>query len=335
MSTPESDMYMNEQSEKAAVATDCKEILFDGNDSGFGYGSGMISRKRQLETGELTAEADNIACEYLQTHPEAFVAIDADAPDDGCGDGRKTGKIFQYTVVDGEQQLVEFHKSRNRAKVFGGGIVMTEVAQMATLTTDAKTSEGLLAGAVGLLDEKHIQFGAHTDEHAQGDNCGCGAIDKFPVILANITRYNTQIQGTLEKLLGNTFNDSSYSEAFSNINTIFDSIDFSSYSGGKAMEQILPTGAVVKQLSGNHQEDFVVLNFEQGTTLDQKKFFEYTENKAQAFCVDVWRLQKYAEAVSDDKRLQDIALYGMLIFTLATSATLTDGSQRVFVNSPS
>ena len=34
----------------------------------------------------------------------------------------------------------------------------------------------------------------------------------------------------------------------------------------------------------------------------------------------------------EDASVQAVALYGMLIYTLATSATLTDGSQRVFIN---
>lgn len=331
----ESDFAMSTATDETLTMRNCFEVRFNGSE-GFGYGAGTISRTIQLATGELTPEVEDRAVEYIKGDSNAFIRIDAEATDDGCGDGRVAAKIYQLVEVLGERQVIEYKTSLNRAKVFGGGIVMTQVALMATNNTSATSSDELFTDASRLLAQKNIAFGAHTDQHAHGDNCGCGAIDKMPQILANVTMYGTQIQTTLESLLGADFNADAYSSAEQNMRRAYEeTIDFNTYTGSKTMAEILDSGAVVKQLNGDHQEDFVVLNFQEDTTFNQRGFFEHTDNKAQAFCVDVWRLQKYAEAVGgEDTRAQAEALYGMLIYTLATSATLTDGSQRVFINQP-
>jgi hypothetical protein len=59
---------------------------------------------------------------------------------------------------------------------------------------------------------------------------------------------------------------------------------------------------------------------------------QITDNNVQAFCLDAWRLETYAKLIADgDIATEQKALYGMLMYTLATSATLTDGSQRVLI----
>ena len=332
MVSHEGDLGMVTDTDEKLINRVCEEVTFDGH-AGFGYGSGTISRVKQLESGELTADAELKGADYIQHNPEAFIPIDTEATDDGCGDGRVAAKIYQVIEVMGERQVVEYKTSLNRAKVFGGGIVMTQAALLATKTSPATTADELFSDAEALLNQRNIAFGAHTDQHAHGDNCGCGAIDKMPVILANITRYDKQIQETLQALLGADFSQAVYDTAEQNMKQAFMALDFDGYAGSDTMDKILDAGAVVKQLNGDHQEDFVVLNFHGGTTFNQRGFFEHTDNQAQAFCVDVWRLQKYAEAVGgEDASAQAEALYGMLIYTLATSATLTDGSQRIFAN---
>ena len=331
MMSHEGDLFMVADSDEVLLQRTCSEVLFNGK-QGFGYGSGTISRSTQLQTGELTQEADENGSEYIQYNQNAFIPIDSEATDDGCGDGRVASKIYQVITDNDGRHVVEYKTSLNRAKVFGGGIVMTQAALMATGREKFKDTDELFAVATSVLRDKNIQFGAHTDTHAKGDNCGCGAIDKMPTILANITRYESQIQQTLQQLLGEDYNAEAFAAVITNFGTAFQQMSFDSYSGAKTMEKILESGAVVKQLNGDHQEDFVVLNFAEGTTFNQRDFFEYTENQSQAFCVDAWRLQKYADAVSADQAEQTKALYGMLIYTLATSATLTDGSQRIFAN---
>lgn len=90
--------------------------------NGMGYGEGAISTADQLKTGELTEQALAVAMEIVQERSEVFCDVDADANDDGCGDGRPAAKVFRYLKRHGKTIVEEYKKSRRRAKLFGGGL---------------------------------------------------------------------------------------------------------------------------------------------------------------------------------------------------------------------
>lgn len=169
--------------------------------NGLGFGHGGIKVEKQIEEGILTEEAPRVIHEVLTEDPEAFKRVEAD--DDGCGDGRPWFEIVQLVLDEyGNKVPVRYHKSRLRAKVFGGGLVT--IASM-WRTWKGKPKEDETVGkdrafmAAGLL-RHNISHGAHTDSHAHDDKCGCGAIDNYPEITANVMRYRTEIIETLRTI---------------------------------------------------------------------------------------------------------------------------------------
>lgn len=92
--------------------------------NGLGYGDVQngISVQRQIDSGELQHESLVQAIEIITNDPTVFVAVDTEANDDGCGDGRPVRRV--YKLIDSATGAVkEFSRSLRRAKLFGGGLV--------------------------------------------------------------------------------------------------------------------------------------------------------------------------------------------------------------------
>jgi hypothetical protein len=320
--------------------------------NGLGYGEGTISVKAQLASGELTREALDAAIEIVTTAPLVFTPVDVDASDDGCGDGRPTGHLFQYVFDQGKKILREYKKSRRRAKVFGGGLIVAS-SMLRVLKGQPSVDETVFHDrlqTIPLLNELGIAYGAHTDNHATGENCGCGAIDKYPAVTANAVKYRVEITQTLTALYGDAFDSN-----LPAIETVFDFYEtlladhatfFKDASGAKTMDLIEGSGAVVKVLTDAHQEGLIVANDIEGTVFDQREFDRLLKERlgedsheVQVFTFDTWRGRMYAEAVVGSfqfeteeqiERATQVAYADFLIrSTLAVAATLTPGDQPV------
>ncbi len=315
-----------ERKEQKTSTNNVSELLFNGK-SGFGFGRGLISRARQLLSGELTAEREQQGLDYILNDQNAFV--DVDKLDDGCSDGR-IATFAEQLQPDGSIQYAE--TLLNRAKVFGGGVMMGVAGKIGSGVI-APSTTAQFDNSIHFLSAKNMRFGAHDDAHAEGENCGCGAIDKYPEHIKNTQLFKSEIKSSFMTLFGDDFNDEIFESVSENFRTALAVVAAEpSYSGRRVRNAIAKTGAVIKRLTGQHQEDFVVINFEHGTTLNQSGLANATDSQVQAFCVDAWRLQEYAQAIGDgDAEQEQKALYGMLMYTLATSGTLTDGSQRVLI----
>jgi hypothetical protein len=74
-----------------------------------------------------------------------------------------------------------------------------------------------------------------------------------------------------------------------------------------------------------------VLNTVRACTVNQKLIREITDDKAQIFAVDVWRMQDIAGKLYDDRAAHQRAFLSELIYTLATAAVLTKGDLPVDV----
>lgn len=310
---------------------------------GLGFGEGMISTEDQIERGELSREAIEVGIEIITTSPDVFVPIDDDANDDGCGDGRPASKVFR--LIDTATGKVEehFNRSRRRAKLFGGGLVVAS-SMWRSVSGNAEHGETVYGDRVFMADALHarqIEFGAHTDNHAEGEVCGCGAIDKYPLITMNAAKYKDNILNVLGALYGEALEDNieAIDSAFKIYEKLAENTDyFSDASGKKTMDLIMSKGAIVKELDDKHLEDFIVLNDVENTTFDQRALDRLLKQRgvfgeAQAFVVDTWRGRMYAEAVADvtlqsGSQMTRAALIkqayaDFLIRTLAVSATLT------------
>lgn len=338
----EKSMLMN--SPELELQTDTVELIAP---DGLGFGEGGISVKEQLERGIITEEAPVRINEILTTDRSVFKDIEVD--DDGCGDGRPWSKIIQLVGADGDRGIRLFKTSLLRAKVFGGGLVAaSSMWRMVSGAPGAGSTVGKDREFVaGELKRYGISHGAHSDDHAEGENSGCGAIDNYPKITANAVKYRREIIGVLQTLYGDSYGDnkSAIDTAFEVYEAINDSHGyFSDASGKRSMDQILESGAVVKELSGRHVEETIIINEVPGTTLDQQYFTEVVKNACtegakpqtiQAFSVDVWRGQELARVVADiadgDKdEAYKLAYADFLIRTLAVAATLTAGDLPVY-----
>ena len=313
---------------------------------GLGFGAGTISVEARIEAEELHRRELETAREIARTDPELFVDVDPDAQDDGCGDGRNVLSIYRLNA-DGQPEV--FAKSRRRAKIFGGGLAAS-ASMLRAVAGPARHGETVLGDRefmAGQLAQLGIEHGAHTDNHAAGENCGCGAIDKYPQITENILSFKPQIMATLQALYGEAFEQNK--EAIEHVYATYDELArddhyMSNASGRQTMNLIEQSGAVVKQLADAHLEGVVVLNDRDGTTFDQRKFDEKlraegVESEIQAFVVDTWRGRMYADAVAniaiennmatDYATARQIAYADFMIRTLAVAGTLTGGDLPV------
>lgn len=291
---------------------------------GLGYGEGSISYlDRANEAGsEFLQKAEAII-----TSADVLVPVDTDKSgqqidDDGCGDGRRSGRIFHGTV--------EKFKSLHRPKVFGGGVAMATASLIGQGKAFGSTLQESFSSGISTLKDKLIDFGGHTDTHAHGDNCGCGAIDKAPNVVANVVKYREQITSSLGAL---NVDVGPLDAVLGNFAKYASEIQDQPYSGKNVMGEIVNNGKIVKELADDHLEMYVILNEVEGFTVDQEKIREVTEGKAQAFVVDVWRLRQIAARIHDgkDAEAENQSFISELVYTLGVAATLTKGDLPVYV----
>lgn len=290
---------------------------------GLGYGEGTIST---AERTDVTAE-DIAAGEAIIESELVLVDVDRDKngepiDDDGCGDGRGVKEIWEG--------LTQRFKSLHRAKVFGAGVAMAASDEIGSGHAKGKSVKSVFLGAIDTLKAHGLNFGGHTDDHAHGEKCGCGAIDKAPEVVENAVRFQAQIAESIQTL---GVDDTGLDEIFDHYAAFVDAQPADEpYSGAEVMSAIQGDGRVTKRLEGDHKEFFIVLNMVSGKTVDQEAIRAATGGKLQTFAVDVWRLQEIAQKLHpEDAQAQQQALLSKLVYTLAVGATLTRGDLPVYV----
>jgi hypothetical protein len=324
-----------------------KEIIEFAPD-GFDFGEGPVGVAQRLE-GEnpsLTREAIDTGKEIILSGRH-IKKVEAD--DDGCGDGRPTRTVYQ--LIDGVKKV--FTTSLLRAKVFGGGLTVAASMYRVTITKDIQDNPPTLLEdrqfIAHKLREENISYGGHCDTHAEGEACGCGAIDKSPLIAENVLKYKPAIDALLWHLLG----EEEYATRQENVADVFDSYQdqvdnastyFSNASGAKTLQFMEREGSIIKELEGDHQEVFIVINDVEGTSFDQEAFrVEMKERgikeEVQVFIVDLWRGRQYAHFMAkmahdtydmDYDQAYKKAETDFLIRTFSVAATLTKGDLPVF-----
>lgn len=241
--------------------------------------------------------------------------------DDGCGDGRSTLMVFTKDET--------YKRSLNRSKVFGGGVTMNTASLIGTGQAIGLSLPHVFSRSIETLEQEGVDFGAHTDEHAHGENCGCGAIDKAPEAVMAAIKYENPIREVIKMLGSDT---SELDVVYSNWRRYTRDLAVQpAYSGREVADKIISRGKVMKQLAGDHRERAIVLNTVPGYTVDQAYVRQETNNEAQSFAVDVWRLQEISEKAYKNPTAQNQAYLSKLIYTLAVSAVLTKGDLPVYM----
>lgn len=290
---------------------------------GIGYGDGSISYKEASEVVGL--EKIQKAVEVIESDVILVdVSTDSDGnmiQDDGCGDGREAG-----TILYGHEEIDK--PSLHRAKVFDGGATMGMAARIGVSGIVADTLNQEFANTMTDLDDKLIGYGAHTDEHAHGENCGCGAIDKAPTIITNAIKYKDEIAKTIDALGIPT---DGLDAVFNRFESTLTKISGQEYSGKQVSQDIKGHDKITKVLRDDHKEMFIILNMTAGKTVNQEAVRQATDGDVQVFATDVWRLKEIAEKMYPDNQQDQVAAFlGELVYTLATAATLTDGTLPVY-----
>lgn len=299
---------------------------------GLGFGTGTIGVEDRLadEIDGLTPDVLDAVDAVITGDDSILIDIDSDddgvmLDDDGCGDGREVGRVFQGSLLK--------LKSLVRAKVFGGAPVMATAA-MIGLGQAKEGLNGLFGRAVNTLKEKRIGFGGHSDTHAHGEMCGCGAIDKAPAIVAKVLEEKDAVRSTVALLGLDTAVLDGEDGIFANYQAYFDNEVVGKedqYSGKNALQNLLDNGKIVKELDGTHNEVRIVLNMVEGKTVDQERIRQVSGGLAQVFAVDVPRLKRIADGMYDDPADQSKALVSMVVHTLGVAGTLTKGDLPVYV----
>ncbi|MDB5181801.1 MAG: hypothetical protein JWP13_564 [Candidatus Saccharibacteria bacterium] len=289
---------------------------------GLNYGDGGITGSPEGATAEELAAVDST----IEQSPQLLVPVDTDEngvelDDDGCGDGRGVAAIFRMNAL--------LKRSLNRAKVFGGAAAMAVGSRIGLGRSTGRNLNETFEDAAGDLAKAEIDFGAHTDEHAHGENCGCGAIDKAPQVVANVVKFKEQIRTTALSLGAS---EEGLDQVLANYESYADEIVDKPYSGNKVMQMISGLGKVVKRLAGDHKEARIVLNTVEGFTVNQELIRQVSGGKIQVFAVDVWRMQRIAQRLHpQDESLQQRSFVSQLVYTLGVAGTLTDGTLPAYL----
>lgn len=292
---------------------------------GLGYGEGTIGVLLRLNEGDLRQETvDQVG---FLLHDDRLLVI-AEANDDGCGDGRGVA-----SVVRGNEVL---NKSLHRRKVFGGGVIKGGIALIGTgdiEPTSINNFTDIFATGAAILRDKGVEFGAHTSTHANHEKTDCGAIDKAPLIIFNSIKYEENIKENLCSLF-----DSEDPDVIAAQDIVFDNLrDLvqSSKEGHRPTivinDIVKAKNMIVKELKGEHKEIRIIMNIDnEDLTVDQGFVRDETDDEAQVFAVDVPRMKYIARKMyENDLGKQKQAVVSMLVYTLATAATLTQGDLPV------
>ena len=317
---------------------------------GVGYGEGTISTEARVRDAEapITPEQLRQAVDIIVAHrDEVIVPVEED--DDGCGDGRPTRRVFQ-TIDGATGQVREYNVSKLRAKIFGGGLQVASSMWRAVAGAPLRgeTVLGDREFIAAELKKRGISYGGHTDNHAHGENCGCGALDKYAHSVKLSGAYHDEISQTAQVFYGPDAEATSpaLERAFASRTAISnDERYMSNASGRQTMNLMERDGAVIKELGDQHFEAIDIFNEEPGTTVDQEKVAELfaaagLPDNIHVFAVDVWRGRMYADAVADiaaghgyeRDEARATALADFFINQLSVSAALTDGTQPVVYN---
>lgn len=167
--------------------------------------------------------------------------------------------------------------------------------------------------------------GGHCADHAEGDNCGCGAKDKIGVIYAYIAN-NPDVMLAQADALGIKVPQDVHDKIVRNAAARTD------FPTGKELSTTLKEVAGEESesiLTGAHKEVVAVINSREGTSLDREALTEVFGTEYQAFNVDAWTFKDAASAISDTDEEVEQKTIAMAYYNLAAANVLCGPGMRV------
>jgi hypothetical protein len=205
-----------------------------------------------------------------------------------------------------------------------------------------------LTDVVEILGRNGIFFGGHIDEHneAHPENTGCGAIDRFPEILAQnvVPEALREINALSQILLPENYDYGAVTGFVGRLLLL--RADREQYLGYDpqndtyaykhialdVMRQSASPKNPVEKLVGPHNEKGLIINTVEGTTFDRDAFSHENHNEIQLFNYDAWFTNHVAKVLyPDSEKNQQEYIIGRTMYALATAMVLTDGSPKLFI----
>lgn len=288
---------------------------------------GSINPSDRVSEGQISDErvdqmAANMGAHYTWVGDRLMDQADVDAA---------FFKMFIPTwCVDGRLCGAESRLAPNAA----GGTYSLVVGE-ALIDADALISSGKTSASHGsdlfkMLSSKGYDIGVHSDDHASGENCGCGACDKMGQIIGFLAD-NIGILSEKAAGLGVTIPDELQQKISGNAATL---IENNYVSSGKDMNlsAVEATDESHNQeLVGQHNEVVLVVNTVVGTTLNRQSLAEEYGEDYEAFNLDVWALKNGIDAISSLENEASEKFAAAVLYNLATACVLAGPSLRVVV----
>ncbi len=289
----------------------------------FGYGDGKLHAEKMTNEG-LQDFANDMKDNYL-------VPVSKDAPC-VCIDGRPCA-----CTVAGTEPVVGPKVAGGAEQTAFAAAELTPFYYGDTIADDARdraVEVGTLLAAKGIVIGGHTTTGArengYKDPSTGAEQTGCGAAEKHVLATERIADVDETIFEMTNQILGLQKRPDSHVVAASEMkkrNTSY---------GPKMMLDIeiaQDDGKSTEVLEGPHGECAIVLNWVDGTTIDRDAM--QRETGKEVFVIDVWYLEKLADAMSEGRpdatEMRTKLLYNMTAFQLGVYAELGDGSHPVIV----
>lgn len=282
----------------------------------------------KIHAGEVAPDHEAGLAEAVESH---MVGVDPNVPS-CCIDGRHCVHTMHGTATE------------PRASVAGGALTTAFAgAELAGWFGDDTSNTQQRLGRVNrLLRAAGIKPGTHVDEAGVANEfvdpvtglpaTGCGAADKFPIIMQTVHEQ----AGTVHELTAAILGDGYQAEALQLAPTVnterfadwrpTDIVD----ACGNDTENNVEILESDDTPTHGHREIAVVVNYRENTTLDRDVFVDDTGE--QVFVVDMWYIDKLAKTLATgpkaDEQYQQLR-HAMVAYQVATYLALCDGSQRL------
>jgi len=326
--------------------------------NGFGYGDSDSSISYEKQKNKEFFEALDARSREIIANGEALV--DITALDDGCVDGRQTVGIVVRTE-DGQEVLPIHVPNKERPKLAGGGYITAFTMRIGVGYIGADANTDLKDTGLALASKK-IVAGAHiasSHNHIPGDvSTGCKANDEVDIAMDNASdasKFEAEIIETTDSLLKAAsveLEDGNLERITNNWRKALNNEEYFKNSTGKSrLDVIFATQeavneasdsedqiAVTKELIGEHNEWYFVINLIPGKTFSQAKMLKLLQadfpdldpnDLPQAFVVDVPRIVELAGGAVDDEELSSAIAAGVM-YQVSIASEITDGTLPVY-----